>query len=265
MTESRYLDGKSAIVTGSIDGIGYATATALAMRGSNVMLNGFADADFIEQRRAAIEKAHGVAVRYNAADLSKPSDIEALVGDAEQNLGPVDILVNNAVTRWRGPLEEIPPEKWDYAIAVNLSAPFHLIRLTLPGMKSRGWGRIVNMASNWGQTGTRDRGDYVATKHGVVGLTRAVALETLEHGITCNAICPGATLTPHAERQINERIAQSGKSREDVLKDFFTARQPSGRFVRPEDVAELIAFLCRDAAREMTGTPISIDGGWLAM
>jgi 3-hydroxybutyrate dehydrogenase len=259
------LKGKCALVTGSTQGMGLATATVLASRGCNVMLHGLADPKDAEEKRQKIAAAYGIKAGFHGANLSRLDEIEDLVRATEQALGSVDILVNNAVTRHRGLLEDIPVEKWNEAIAVNLSAPFHLIRLTLPGMKRRRWGRIISIASNWGLTGTKNRGDYVATKHGLVGLMRAAALETLEFGITCNAIAPGSTLTPHAERQLRERMEQSGKTREEAMKDFFMERQPSGRFVMPEHVGELIAFLCTDAAREMTGTPISIDGGWLAM
>jgi 3-hydroxybutyrate dehydrogenase len=259
------LKGKCALVTGSMGGIGHATARALAMRGCNVLIHGLADAEEGQARSADLAKEFGVSTAFSGADLSKTDQIEGLVSDAEGKLGPVEILVNNAVTRAAGPIEEIPVEAWDLALAVNLSAPYHLIRLTLPGMKARRWGRIINLASNWGLTGTRNRGDYVASKHGLVGLTRAVALETLEYGITCNAIAPGATLTPNAERQLRNRMAASGRDRGEEEEAFFRERQPSGRFVMPEDVAELIVFLCGNAAREMTGSPISIDGGWLAM
>ncbi len=259
------LKGKCALVTGSMGGIGGATARKLASLGCSVMIHGLATPEEGKTKRGEIATEFGVKASFSGADLAKLPEIEELVAATERELGPIDILVNNAVTRHAGPVDEIPTAVWDLAVAVNLSAPFHLIRRTLPGMKQRGWGRIVNIASNWGLTGTRNRGDYVATKHGLVGLTRAVALETLEHGITCNAIAPGATLTPNAERQLATLMANSGKDRKTVEQEFFRSRQPSGRFVRPEDVAELIAFLCSDAAREMTGSPISIDGGWTAM
>ncbi len=259
------LKGRCALVTGSMGGIGGATARKLASLGCNVMIHGLASPEDGNARRDAIAAEFGVKAAFSGADLSKLPELDELVATTVRELGPIDILVNNAVTRGAGPVDEISDEVWDLAVAVNLSAPFHLVRRTLPGMKNRGWGRIINLASNWGLTGTRNRGDYVATKHGLVGLTRAIALETLEYGVTCNAIAPGATLTPNAEKQLNKLMADSGKDRKTVEQEFFRARQPSGRFVRPEDVAELIAFLCGDAAREMTGTPISIDGGWLAM
>lgn len=257
--------GKCALVTGSIGGIGQATARALAGQGCHVMLHGLADLTEAEQKRKGLADEFGVKAGFSGADLSDVRQIEELVRATERELGPIEILVNNAVTRNLHPIDEIPVERWNYALAVNLSAPFHLIRLTFPGMKSRQWGRIINIASNLGLTGTVNRGDYVATKHGVVGLTRAVALEGLPHRVTCNAICPGGTLTPHAERQLRERMERNGKSREETVKEFLAQRQPSGRFVLPEQVADLIVLLCSEVASEMTGSPISIDGGWYAM
>jgi 3-hydroxybutyrate dehydrogenase len=258
------LQGKTALITGSIGGIGHATARALAQRGCAVMIHGLADRAEGEEVSRRVAEEFKVKSAFSDADLSQFSEIERLIRETETKLGSIDILVNNAVFRHAGPIETFPVDKWDQALAVNLSAPFHAIRLALPGMKARRWGRIINIASNWGLTGTTNRVDYVTTKHGVVGLTKAVALETLPFGITCNAVAPGATLTPNAERQLQKRIADTGKTREEVLHDFFLERQPAGRFVMPEDVAELIAFLCSNAAREMTGSPVSIDGGWVA-
>ena len=259
------LKGRCALVTGSLGGIGFATAGALANRGCDVMIHGLSDAKHAEDVRAKLAEATGVKVAVSSADLAHLEEIDQLVEEAQAALGPIDILVNNAVTRHAGPVEEMPIATWSLALAVNLTAPFRLIQLTLPGMKKRGWGRIINIASNWGVTGTRNRSDYVATKHGLVGLTRAVALEALPFGVTCNAVAPGATLTPNARRQLDELARSSGDDLEKVVQTFLSARQPSGRFVMPEDVAELIVFLCGTAAREMTGSPISIDGGWVAM
>jgi 3-hydroxybutyrate dehydrogenase len=259
------LKGRCALVTGSLGGIGFATASALANRGCDVMIHGLADPAHAEGVRVKLAEATGVKVAVSNADLSHLEEIDQLVAEAQAALGPIDILVNNAVTRHAGPVEDIPITTWSLALAVNLTAPFRLIQLTLPGMKKRGWGRIINIASNWGLTGTRNRSDYVATKHGLVGLTRAVALEALPFGVTCNAVAPGATLTPNARRQLDELARSSGDEPEKVVQTFLGTRQPSGRFVMPEDVAELIVFLCGTAAREMTGSPISIDGGWVAM
>jgi len=258
------LSGRHALVTGSVGGIGYATAKALAEDGCAVMLHGLADPAEAEKVRAGLAAETGVVVGFHGADLSDPSQIEDLFAYAESFLGPIDILVNNAVVRHYSLVEDFPLESWSKALAVNLTAPFHLSKLAMRGMKARGWGRIVNMSSNYGQTGVVNRVDYCATKAGILGLTRAVALEGLAFGVTCNAICPGATLTPHAERQLAERAAVSNKSRDELMADLLAERQPSRRFVRPEDVASLIHFLCGESAREMTGTPISIDGGWLA-
>ena len=253
------LQGRSALVTGSLDGIGYAIARALSAKGASVMLNGFGDAELVKRRVAALARAE-----YHGADLSDPRQIEELVRVTEQRFGPVDILVNNAVTRHNAPVEELPVEKWNYAIAVNFSAPFHLIRLTLPGMKRRRWGRIINLASTFGLIGAANRADYVATKHGLVGLTRTVALEAAPFNVTCNALCPALVATPNTERILDERTKASGASREETLRAFIADRQATGRLVPAEHVAALAAFLCSEEARDMTGTPIPIDGGWLS-
>lgn len=259
------IGGKCALVTGSIGGIGHATLRALAAQGCNVMMHGLGDQAEIAQKRKAVAEEFGVKVTFNGGDLSKPEQIEELVRATERELGPIELLVNNAAIRNAYPIDEMPPERWDYALAVNLSAPFHLIRLILPGMKRRRWGRIVNIASKWGLTGTVNRADYVVTKHGVVGLTRAVALEALPYNVTCHAICPGLTLTPHAEGQIKLRMEQSGKNYEETIKEYLAERQPSRRLIMPEQIADLIVFLCSEAASEMTGSPINIDGGWNAL
>ena len=229
------------------------------------MLHGLEPLDVAEAARAALATETGVEVGLHRADLAQPDQIEALVKHTETTLGPIDILVNNAVFRHLSPVEDFPLEAWSQAVAVNLTAPFILTKLVMAGMKARRWGRIINMSSNYGTTATINRVDYCATKAGILGLTRGVALEGLPFGVTCNAICPGATLTPNAERQLQQRMAASGLSREETVIQFLTERQPSRRFIEPADVAELIHFLCGHAAREMTGTPISIDGGWLAI
>ena len=258
------LAGRTALITGSIGGIGYATARALAKDGCKVMLHGLEPLEVAEAARAALATENGIEIGLHRADLAQPDQIAALVEHTETALGPIDILVNNAVFRHVSPVEDFPLEAWSQAVAVNLTAPFILIKSIMAGMKSRRWGRIVNMSSNYGQTATVNRVDYCSTKAGVLGLTRGVALEGLPFGITCNAICPGATLTPNAERQLQTRMAASNLSRDEVVEQFMLERQPSRRFVDPADVAELIRFLCGNAAREMTGTPSSIDGGWLA-
>jgi 3-hydroxybutyrate dehydrogenase len=257
--------GKVALVTGSTGGIGHAILRALAAQGCKVMMNGLGEPAEIEARRASVANETGSEVRHHPANLADAAQVRELHEATKQALGPVDILVNNAVTRNFHTLDEMPWEAWEEAVAVNLSAPFLLTQLALRDMKAKRWGRIVNMASNWGLTGTSGRSDYVATKHGVVGLTKATALEALPYNVTCNAIAPGSVLTPHAERQVKARMEKDGTSWEDAERAFLGTRQPSGRFVLPEQVADLIVFLCSPAASEMTGAPVSIDGGWLVV
>jgi 3-hydroxybutyrate dehydrogenase len=260
---SDMLQGKTALITGSLDGIGYAIAQALARQGAAVMLNGFGDAELVAQRVGAL-RSLGVDADYHGADLSMPSQIEDMVAAATRRFGTVDIVVNNAVTRTWGAIDELPVDRWDYALAVNLSAPFHVMRLTMPGMKSRRWGRIVNLASNYGLAGTTRRVDYVSTKHGLVGMTKVAALEGLPYNITANAICPGATLTPNARKLVAQRMAAKGLSEDDATTDYLSDRQPSRRFIAPEKVGAFVAFLCSDDASEITGSPLTIDGGWMA-
>jgi 3-hydroxybutyrate dehydrogenase len=257
------LEGRSALVTGSLDGIGFAIARALARSGCAVMLNGFGDAALIDGRVREL-RALGVDADYHGADLSVPAEVEDLVATTDRRFGAVDIAVNNAVTRTWGCIDELPVEKWDYAVAVNLTAPFHVIRLTMPGMKRRRWGRIINLASNYGMAGTTRRVDYVSTKHGLVGMTKVAALEGLPYNITANAICPGATLTPNARKLVAQRMTAKGLSEADAITDYLSDRQPSRRFIAPEKVAALALFLCSEDASEITGTPLAIDGGWLA-
>jgi 3-hydroxybutyrate dehydrogenase len=257
------LKGRNALITGSLDGIGYAIARELAGKGCAVMLNGFGEAPLIGERVAALREL-GVDADYHGADLSMPAQIDDLFAATERRFGTVDIAVNNAVTRTWGAIDELPVDRWDYAVAVNLTAPFHVIRLALPGMKRRRWGRIINLASNYGLTATTRRADYVATKHGLVGLTKVAALEGLPYNITANAICPGATLTPNARKLVAQRMAQKGLSEEDATVDYLSDRQPSHRFIPAEKVAALAGFLCTEEASEITGTPLAIDGGWLA-
>jgi 3-hydroxybutyrate dehydrogenase len=257
------MNGKSALITGSLDGIGFAIARALASKGVNIMLNGFGDEELIKTRITTIKNL-GVKASYHGADLSIPEQIEDLVKTAVRELGSVDIAVNNAVTRTWGLIDELPIEKWNYAIAVNLSAPFHVIRLTMPMMKKNKWGRIINLASNYGISGTTRRVDYVSTKHGIVGLTKVAALEGLPFNITANALCPGATLTPNARKLVAQRMELKKLSEEDATVDYLSDRQPSRRFIAPEKVAAFAAFLCSDDASDITGSPLAIDGGWLA-
>jgi 3-hydroxybutyrate dehydrogenase len=257
------LANKAALVTGSVDGIGFAIAEALAMAGCRVMLNGLAPRDHVDRQLACLRERGG-QVEYHGADRAQPMEISDMVAEAELRFGGLDIVVNNAVTRCYAHIEELPVEAWNHALAVNLSAPFHIVRLAMPGMKRRGWGRVINIASNYALRGTARRSDYCSTKHGLLGLTRVIALEGLDFGVTCNAICPGATLTPHARKLVAERMAASGKSEQEASRDYLAQRQPSKRFVDPKDVGALAVFLCSEAAREITGAPLPIDGGWLA-
>lgn len=263
------LRGRRALVTGSTGGLGLAIAARLAAEGCAVMLHGLAEpAEAEPARRALAERQGGAPVLYRRADLTDRADIEALVRAAEEGLGGgVDILVNNAVTRHFGPVDALAPEDWDADIAVNLTAAFHTIRLTLPGMRARGWGRILNMSSIYGLIGATGRAGYVTTKTALIGLTRAVALETVREGITCNALCPGSTLTPAIEARLAPQLAAAGSdpaARAAVEAAFLADRQPSRRFIDAERVAALAAFLCGPAGDDITGAAIPIDGGWAA-
>ncbi|MBC7951696.1 MAG: 3-hydroxybutyrate dehydrogenase [Rhodospirillaceae bacterium] len=258
------LKGKTAIVTGSTSGIGLGIAQALAAQGAHIMLNGFGDAAEIEALRAGLAVQYGVTVLYDGADLSQADACVALVRDAEARLGAVDILVNNAGIQHVSPVEDFPPERWDAVIAINLSSAFHTIRAALPGMKARGWGRIVNIASAHGLVASPNKSAYVAAKHGLLGLTKVVALENAETPVTCNAICPGWVLTPLVQRQIDARAAAEGVTVEFAARELLTEKQPSKRFTTPEQIGELTVFLCSGAASNMTGTSLPVDGGWTA-
>jgi len=255
------LKGKTALITGSTGGIGEAFARAFAAEGCNIVLNGFGEAADIEKLRKDIAKS-GTEVVYDAADVGKPADVEKMINAALKRFGAVDILINNAVTRHYAPVEAFPVDKWDLALAVNLSAAFHTIRLALPEMKKRNWGRIINMASIHATKLVKDRIDYMTTKAAIVGMTRAVALECSTTGVTCNAIAPGWVLTPHAERQIARQMAEHKQTREDALKTLVDVRQPSRRPIMPAEVAALGVFLCGDGAANITGASVPIDGAW---
>lgn len=254
------LKARTALVTGSTGGIGEAFARTFAQAGCNVVINGFGETAAIERFRAELE-SHGVGVLYHPADVGKPDDIAAMIEAAQSRFGAIDIVVNNAVTRHFAPVEEFPVDKWDRALAINLSAAFHTIRLTLPGMKKRNWGRIINMASIHATNVVPHRVDYVTTKHAIVGLTRAVALEIAQTGITCNALSPGLVLTPNCERQIAAKVAE-GMTREEALRDMLQIRQPSRRVVMPAEVAAFGLFLCSDTASNISGADLPIDGAW---
>ena len=256
--------GKNAIVTGSTSGIGLGIAQAFAEAGMNVMLNGFGEAGEIEGIRAGIEKDHGVRVLYSGADMTKPDDIAAMVTDAEGALGGVDILVNNAGIQHVASVEDFPVDRWDAIIAVNLSAAFHTIRAVVPAMKARGWGRIINLASAHGLVASPFKSAYVAAKHGVVGLTKSIALEVAENAITVNAICPAYVWTPLVERQIPDTARTRGITEAEVVETVLLAGQPTKKFVQVEEIGALSVFLCSEAAASITGAALTIDGGWTA-
>ncbi|MBN9461142.1 MAG: 3-hydroxybutyrate dehydrogenase [Burkholderiales bacterium] len=258
------LKDRTALVTGSTSGIGLGIARALAREGANVVLNGFGDPAEIERLRAELARQHGVTVDYAAADLAKPAEIEAMIADIEKRRGGVDILVNNAGIQHVAPVERFPTERWDAVIAINLSAAFHAIRCALPAMRRRNWGRIVNIASAHGLVASTEKAAYVAAKHGLVGLTKVVGLETARSGITCNAICPGWVLTPLVQKQIDARAAQEGMTPEQARLALVSEKQPSQEFVTPEQLAELVVFLCSPAADQVRGAAWAMDGGWTA-
>ena len=258
------LKGKSAVITGSTSGIGLGIARALAAQGVDVTINGFGDAGAIEAARAELERTYGVRVRYSAADMTRPGEIAALIAEAEQASGAVDILVNNAGIQHVAPVEDFPLDRWDAIIAVNLSSAFHSTRAVLPGMKRRGWGRILNVASAHGLVASPYKSAYIAAKHGIVGFTKTVALEVARQGITCNAICPGYVLTPLVEKQIDDQARTHGLPREEVIEKVMLERQPSKQFVKVEEVAALALFLCGESAASITGAALSVDGGWVA-
>ena len=258
------LNGKTALVTGSTSGIGLGIARALAAKGANVILNGFGDAAEIEKLRSDIEKESKVKAYYFNADLSKTSEIEALAKEISAKSISVDILVNNAGIQHTASVEDFPVDKWDLIIALNLSATFHLSRLFLPAMKKSNWGRIINIASVHGLVASMQKAAYVAAKHGVVGLTKVVALECAETGITCNAICPGWVLTPLVQKQIDALAEQKKLSIEAASEELLSAKQPSKRFTEISHLADLACFLCSDGASNLTGTSIPVDGAWVA-
>jgi 3-hydroxybutyrate dehydrogenase len=255
------LKGKCALITGSVGGLGLAAAQRFAAAGCNVVLSGLAELSQIEQARAAIE-AHGVRTFYSPADLRRPVEIDQMFRESEEAFGGVDILVNNAVVRCAAPVEEFPVAAWDEGIAVNLSAAFHTIRLAMPGMRRRGWGRIINVSSIYGLIGAANRINYVTSKTALIGMTRAVALETLGANITCNAVCPGSVLTPVHEATIRKTMTEEGLSRAEAERRFHAGRQPSGRFIAAEDVAELMVFLCGPGSRDINGAALPIEGAW---
>ena len=258
------LKDRTAIVTGSTSGIGLGIATALAAQKCHVMLNGFGDKAAIEKIRKNLAEQHGVKTTYSSADVSRPAEIRALIESAERELGPIDILVNNAGIQHVAPVEEFPDDKWDAIIAINLSAAFHAVKAALPGMKRRGWGRIINIASAHGLVASGEKAGYVAAKHGLVGLTKVVAIETANSGVTCNAICPGWVLTPLVQKQVEAKAKEAGISIEQAKENLLREKQPMLRFTSPEQIGALAVFLCGDHAATLTGAALSVDGGWTA-
>ncbi|MCJ2056472.1 3-hydroxybutyrate dehydrogenase [Methylobacterium sp. J-048] len=258
------LTSKTALVTGSTSGIGLAIARALAAQGANVVINGFGDAQAIEETRAGIERAHGVKAHYSAADMSKPEAVAEMVREAEAAFGAIDVLVNNAGIQFVSPIEDFPPEKWEQIIAINLSSAFHAMHAAIPGMKARGWGRIINTASAHSLVASPFKSAYVAAKHGISGLSKAAALELAPHRITVNCISPGYVWTPLVEAQIPDTMKARGLTKEQVIEDVMLKAQPTKEFVTVDQVAALAVFLCSDAASQITGANISMDGGWTA-
>jgi len=258
------LEGKTVLVTGSTSGIGQGIAEAFAARGCNIVLNGFGNPADIEALRTQIAGTHDVQVRYDGADMSKPDAIEAMMTRAIREFGAVDVLVNNAGIQHVAAIEEFPVEKWNTIIAINLVAAFHTIRHALPTMKQRRWGRIINIASAHALVASPFKSAYVAAKHGIAGLTKTVALEVAERGITVNAVCPGYVLTPLVEKQIPDTAKARGITEEEVVRDVLLAAQPTKQFVGVDEVAALTVFLASDAAASITGAILPVDGGWTA-
>ncbi len=258
------LANKSAVVTGSTSGIGLAIARALAAEGANVMLNGFGKAEEIEAARAGIEAEFKVTALHSPADMTKPAEIAGMIAEAEKAFGAVDVLVNNAGVQFVSPIEDFPIDKWDQIIAINLTAAFHGIRAAVPGMKQRGWGRIVSTASAHSKVASPFKSAYVAAKHGIAGLTKTVALELATHGVTVNCISPGYVWTPLVEAQIPDTMKARGLTRDQVINDVLLSAQPTKQFVTTDEVAALAVFLCTEAAKQITGANLSIDGGWTA-
>ncbi len=258
------LTGKCALITGSTAGLGYAIAQALAAAGCNIMLNGIVPAEEGAAAARALAQGSGIAAAFEQADLSDLSQIERLVANTSARFGGIDILVNNAVVRHFASIEQLTPAQWEQSLAVNLSAPFHLVRLALPMMRAKSWGRIFNLSSYYGVRGAEQRVGYVTTKTALIGMTRAIALETGDMDITCNAICPGTLPTPDIMARIGQLAAAMNIGEDAAIREYLAGRRPAGRFVEPESVAELIAFLCGPAGRAITGAVLPVDGGWTA-
>ncbi|MFT8246835.1 3-hydroxybutyrate dehydrogenase [Roseomonas sp. BN140053] len=260
----RPLAGRCALITGSTSGIGLAVAEALGAQGADLMLNGLVDDRSAETLCRSLGERHGVRVAHHGADVSHPGEVEALIDAAQRHAGGLDILVNNAGISHVAPLEAFPAERWDALLSVHLSAAFHTMRLALPGLQQRGWGRIVNIASVFGLIATQHQAAYVAAKHGLVGLTKVVALETARSPVTCNAVCPGLVSTPRVLRDVQSRADELGIPLEEAKRMTMSTRQPAGEYIAAADVAAVVAFLCSPQAAEVRGVAWAIDGGWTA-
>jgi 3-hydroxybutyrate dehydrogenase len=256
--------GRTVLVTGSTSGIGLGMARAFAAEGGNVMMNGLGEPKAIDALLESVTKEYGVRALYHPANMTRPEEIAELVAVAEQEFGAVDILVNNAGIQHVAPVDEFPIDRWDAIIAINLSSAFHAMRAALPGMKKRGWGRVINVASVHGLVASPYKSAYVAAKHGIIGLTRTVALEVAEQGITVNAICPGFVWTPLVEKQMNDLARSHGIAKEKVVSDIMLATQPTKKFIRIEDVARVALNLADESAAQINGAAMVIDGGWTA-
>jgi 3-hydroxybutyrate dehydrogenase len=258
------LKGRVALVTGSTSGIGLAIARALAAEGADILMNGFGEAGEIALLREAIAASFGVRVAYSGADITRPDEIIAMVRQAADDLGGPDILVNNAGVQFVASIAEFPAGQWDRIIATNLSGAFHAMKAAIPGMQTRGWGRIINIVSTHGLVASAEKAAYVAAKHGLMGLTKVAAIELANSGVTCNAICPGWVLTPLVQKQLDDRAAQEGRPLEEITHAMLSEKQPMERFSTPESIGAVAVFLCSEAAATITGAPISVDGGWVA-
>jgi 3-hydroxybutyrate dehydrogenase len=264
MSTTTSLKNKSVVVTGSTSGIGLAIAKAFAAQGCKIMLNGFGDTAAIESLRANMAAENKTDVHYSPADMRKPAEIAVMMAEANKHFGGVDILINNAGIQFVSPIADFPTEKWDAIIAINLSSAFHTTKAALPAMKSKKWGRIINIASAHGLVASAYKSAYVAAKHGVVGLTKVTALEGAQDGVTCNAICPGYVLTPLVEKQIDDQARANNIPRENVIRDIMLAKQPNKRFVTVEEIAAFSIFLCSDGGTSFNGAALAMDGGWVA-
>ena len=264
MSGEKMLANKTALITGSTSGIGLGIANALAAQGANIMLNGFGEPALIDALKKDLAARHGVKVLHHGADMTKPAEIEDMIRSTESQLGRLDVLVNNAGIQHVAPVEAFPVDRWDAVIAINLSSAFHTIRCALPGMRSRGFGRIINVASVHGLVASAQKSAYVAAKHGLVGFTKSVALETANTPITCNAICPGWVLTPLVQKQVDAKAQAKHLSNDAAKYELLIEKQPSGEFVTPEQLGALAVFLCSDAATQIRGAAWNMDGGWAA-